>query len=167
MRSRTTTRKTPFFTRNQASSMARSANLPQSPERNSTSPTTPYSWELCLPTCRPSPDLHQTRINVSAQKTQQNATMNQNRTNVSAQKDTVVNYCWCLTHQVPLCPERQGPLSFAQKYPTSGGWFVDLAILLAAFPLRSFDFEEQNHYPKDAVFHPKSSEQYYCSRHFR
>ena len=37
---------------------------------------------------------------------------------------------------------------------------MDLAILLAAFPLRSFDFEEQNHYPKDAVFHPKSSEQY-------
>ena len=86
--------------------------------------------------------------------------MNQNRTNVSAQKDTVVNYCWCLTHQVPLCPERQGPLSFVPDYPTSGGWFVDLAILLAAFPLRSFDFEEQNHYPKDAVFHPKSSEQY-------
>ena len=72
--------------------MARSANLPQSPERNSTSPTTPISEALCLPTCRPSPDLHQTRINVSAQKTQQNATMNQNRTNVSAQKDTVVNY---------------------------------------------------------------------------
>ena len=37
---------------------------------------------------------------------------------------------------------------------------MDLAILLAAFPLRSFDFGEQNHYPKDAVFHQKSSEQY-------